>query len=188
METLRNPAYAGIIWLIARLWLGYEWLHAGIGKVFGEGSAVWVGDKAGVAVNGFLQGAIERSPLAAGFDSATAHPEVKAWYAYLVQNVFQPNAPLFSYLVAYGEVLVGIALIIGLFTHFSAVMGVLMNLAFLLAGTSSSNPLMLVVGLTIVLVGGAAVGYYGLDRFARPIEINLMRRARQRILHAPQPA
>ncbi len=185
MNALRTPAYAGIIWLIARVWLGYEWLHAGIGKVFGEGSVVWVGDKAGVAVNGFLQGAIERSPLAAGFDPATVHPEVKAWYAPLVQNVFQPNATVLSYLVAYGEVLVGIALLIGLFTHFSALMGVLMNLAFLLADTSSSNPLMLVVGLTIVLVDSAAVGYYGLDRFTHPMEEKLARRTRARFAPAP---
>jgi hypothetical protein len=35
---------------------------------------------------------------------------------------------------------------------------------------------MLVVGLTIVLVGGGAVGYYGIDYFARPIERKLARR------------
>ena len=33
----------------------------------------------------------------------------------------------------------------------------------------------LVVGLTIVLVGGVAVGYYGLDRFAQPTELTLAR-------------
>ena len=39
MNALRTPKYTGIIWLLVRLWLGYEWISAGIEKVFGEGSA-----------------------------------------------------------------------------------------------------------------------------------------------------
>jgi thiosulfate dehydrogenase [quinone] large subunit len=178
MNALTQPKVAGLLWLVARLWLGYEWLMAGIEKTFGEGSAVWVGPKAGAAVTGFLKGAIAKSPLAEGFDpSKNPHPAVQQWYAELVQNVFLPNATLFSYMVAYGEVLVGIALLLGIFTHFAALMGVLMNLAYLLAGTTSTNPQLLVVGLAVVLVGGVAVGYYGADFFARPFEIKLLRRA-----------
>jgi len=64
---------------------------------------------------------------------------------------------------------VGLALILGIFTHFAALMGVLMNLAFLLAGSTSTNPQLLVVGITIVRVGGVAVGTYGLDYFAQPM-------------------
>jgi thiosulfate dehydrogenase (quinone) large subunit len=188
MNTLRQPQYAGILWLIARLWLGYEWLMAGIEKVFGEGSAVWVGPKAGTAVTGFLKGAIAKSPLAEGFDPVkTPHPAVQEWYATLVRDAFLPNATLFSYLVAYGEILVGITLLLGIFTHFAALMGVVMNLAYLFAGTTSTNPQLLVVGLTIVLVGGAAVGYYGLDYFLRPIEIKFFQRLRSGPA-APQPA
>jgi thiosulfate dehydrogenase [quinone] large subunit len=81
-----------------------------------------------------------------------------------------------SYLVAYGELLVGIALIVGIFTRFSALMGVVMALAFLLAGTTSSGlPLLLTVGLALTLSGRTA-GVYGLDYFARPIEAKLLRR------------
>jgi thiosulfate dehydrogenase [quinone] large subunit len=188
MNALREAKYAGIIWLVARVWLGYEWLMAGIEKVFGEGSIAWVGSKAGTGVMGFLKGAIAKSALAEGFDPAkTPHPAVQDWYAYLVRDVFMPNATLFSYLVAYGELLVGIALILGIFTRFSAVMGVLMNLAFLFAGSTSTNPQLLVVGLTIVLVGGVAVGFYGLDYFARPVEESLLKRTRARLFPQPQP-
>jgi len=188
MNALRQPKYVGIVWLFARLWLGYTWLTGGIEKVFGEGSAVWVGPQAGKAVTGFLNGAIAKSPLAQGFDPIkTPHPAVQEWYANLVQDVFLPNAQIFSYLVAYGELLVGIALILGIFTHFAALMGVLMNLSFLLSGTTSTNPQMVVVGLTIVLAGGVAVGYYGLDYFARPLEIKLVKRTKERFFGTPQP-
>lgn len=44
---------AAVIWLIARLYLGYEWLKSGWDKVFGPGSAAWM--KSGVAVKGFSQ-------------------------------------------------------------------------------------------------------------------------------------
>jgi thiosulfate dehydrogenase [quinone] large subunit len=188
MNALQTPKYAGIAWLIVRLWLGYEWLVSGIEKVFGEGNAVWVGDKAGTAVSGFLKGAIAKSSLAPGFDPVqTPHPAVQDWYAILARDYFLPNATLLSYLVAYGEVLVGLGLILGIFTHFSALMGVLMNLAYLFAGTTSTNPQLLVVGLTIVLVGGVAVGYYGLDYFARPLERRLTNRTLRRFAPVAQP-
>ena len=177
MDALKNTKVTGIVWLVVRLWLGYEWLMGGIEKAFGEGSAVWIGPKAGVAVTGFLKGAIAKSYLAPGFDAAkNPHPAVQNWYADLVQNYFLPNAALFSYLVTAGEILVGVALIAGLFTRFAALMGVLMNLAYLFAGTTSTNPQMVVVGMAVLLAGGIAVSYYGLDTFARPIEEKIYRR------------
>lgn len=188
MNALKDPRYAGIAWLIVRLWLGYEWLMGGIEKVFGEGSAAWVGDKAGVGVSGFLKGAIAKSPLADGFDPIkNPHPAVQEWYAILARDYFLPNAALFGYLVAFGELLVGLALILGIFTHFSALMGVIMNLSFMFAGATSTNPQMIVVGLAIVLAGGVAVGYYGLDYFARPIEKKITERTFRRLTPTPQP-
>jgi thiosulfate dehydrogenase [quinone] large subunit len=177
MNALKNPALTGLVWLMARLWLGYEWLHAGIEKVFGEGNVAWIGDKAGAGVAGFLKGAIAKSPLADGYDIAkTPHPAVSEWYATLARDVFIPNAQLMSYLVAYGELLVGIALIVGIFTRFSALMGGVMALAFLLAGTTSSGlPILLTVALAITL-SGKTPGLFGLDYFARPIETSVLRR------------
>jgi thiosulfate dehydrogenase (quinone) large subunit len=189
MNTLRNPKYTGIIWLLVRLWLGYEWISAASEKLFGEGSAAWVGPKAGSAIAGFLKGAIAKSALAPGFDPVkTAHPAVQTWYAELVQNYFLPNVTTFSYLVACGELLVGIALIVGIFTHYAALMGIIMNLAYLLAGSNGINPNMLVLEMVILLAGGVAVGYYGLDFFARPMERDLFQRARTRFFPQPQTA
>lgn len=187
MKALTQPKVTGILWLVARIWLGYEWLHAGIEKAFGEGSVVWIGPKAGAAVAGFLKGAIAKSALADGFDPIkTPHPAVNEWYATLARDVFLPNATVFSYLVTYGEIAIGLALIIGIFTRFSAVMSVLLGLSLLMAGATSTLPQMLTISVALATAGGVAIGYYGLDFFARPIQTKLLRRVH--LLPAPQTA
>lgn len=143
-------------WLFIRLVLGIEWLRAGWEKI---GDAGWTASPVGGAVEGYLNGAIARS--------TGERPEVQGWFADLTRDVFLPNADVFAYLVAYGEFLVGLALIIGLFTRVSALFGVLMNLAFLFAGTTSSNPQMLLLGLALA-VFGATAGLYGMDRWVLP--------------------
>jgi thiosulfate dehydrogenase (quinone) large subunit len=78
-----------------------------------------------------------------------------------------PNAVLMSNLVAIGEVLVGIALILGFLTGITAFLGRLMNASFLLAGTLSTNPVMFFLATWLVLAWRVA-GYYGLDYFVLP--------------------
>src|ERR671911_948104 len=128
------------VWLILRLWLGYEWLKAAIGKVMEGG---WVGEGAGGAVKGFAQGAMAQT--------TGEHPQVTQWYASFLENVVVPNAALFSYLVILGETLVGLALVLGAFTGIAAFFGVFMNASFLFAGTAGANPLMALVAILLVL-------------------------------------
>ncbi|HVA88212.1 MAG TPA: hypothetical protein VNL71_00075 [Chloroflexota bacterium] len=70
-------------------------------------------------------------------------------------------------LVAFGETLVGIGLILGLFTRVAALWGVVLNLMFLFAGATGLNPYMLTADLSILLVGTSA-GLLGADYFAMP--------------------
>ena len=158
-EQFTAPRISGAVWLVLRLWLGYAWLQAGWGKVFGDNAAAWVGNKAGAAVTGFLKRALDRA--------TGENAQVSAWYADFVQEVALPNAQLFSYLVAYGEVLVGLALIVGVLTNFAALMGIVMNLSYLFAGSISKNPQMLLAEAAI-LFAGVAAGYYGIDRYLMP--------------------
>jgi thiosulfate dehydrogenase [quinone] large subunit len=104
---------------------------------------------------------------APGGPAAEENPEITGWYAGLIRHVFLSNAELFGYLVAFGEVFVGAALILGFLTRFSAAMGLVMSVAYLFAGTSGDNPLMVLLALPIVLVGVSA-GYYGIDRYLLP--------------------
>lgn len=145
------------IYLIIRVYLGWAWLTAGWGKVT---NPAWVGADAGTAVGGYLRGALGR----ATGDS----PTVAGWYAWMIEHLFLPVAPLMSYLVAFGEVIIGIALILGLLTGAAAFFGGLMNVAFMFAGTLSTNPLLFVLATWLVLAWRVA-GWYGLDRWILPM-------------------
>lgn len=148
------------IWTVVRVYLGWQWLTAGLHKVWVDGALnpAWVGTTANAAA-GYLNGALARA--------GGENPSVSGWYAWLIEHVFLPNVTLFSNLVALGEVLVGLALIVGFLTGFSAAMGGVMNVAFLFAGTLSSNPVMLVLAFGLVLAWRVA-GYYGLDYWVLP--------------------
>lgn len=144
------------VWLLVRCYVGWEWLTAGWGKVQ---SAAWVGANAGGALKGFLNGALAKT--------TGAHPDVQGWYATFLQNVVLPNAAFFSHLVAFGELLVGVALMLGVFTGIAAFFGAFMNMNYLLAGTVSTNPILFLASLFLILAWRTA-GWIGIDRFLLP--------------------
>ncbi len=154
--ALSRETISPAAWLFVRVILGIEWVRAGWEKI---GDPGWTKAPVGGAIEGFLRGAIAKS--------TGERPEVQAWFANLTKDVFLPNADIFAYLVAYGELLVGLALIAGLLTRLSVLFGVTMNLAFLFAGTTSTNPQMLILGLALATFGNSA-GVYGLDRWLLP--------------------
>jgi thiosulfate dehydrogenase [quinone] large subunit len=148
-----------LAWLVIRLYVGIEWLLAGWGKLT-DPSGVWVGSKAGAAITGFVQGALSKT--------SGEHPDVTGWYAGFLKAVVLPNAAAFSYVVTFGELLVGLGLIVGLFTGIAAFFGGFMNASYLLAGTVSTNPVLFILATWLVLAWRVA-GYWGLDRWALPL-------------------
>lgn len=146
-----------VIWLIVRAYVGWQWLSAGIEKVQ---NPLWVGPKAGVALNGFIMGAIDKT--------AGPHPSVQMWYGDFLRNFVLANVQSFSHVVAFGEVLVGVGLILGIFTGIAAFFGAFMNMNFLLAGTVSINPILFVFQLFLILAWRVA-GWWGGDRYLLPI-------------------
>lgn len=53
-------------------------------------------------------------------------------------------------------------------------MGMMMNFAFLMSGTVSSNPNYLALEFLLIALGGAYAGYLGVDFWFRPIFRNWM--------------
>src|SRR3990167_7317349 len=160
------------LWLIVRLYLGYEWLMAGGEKGI---NPTWVGERAGAGLTGFLGGALKKTAEFCQPAPAPCHPDVQMWYAWFVENVALPNAQVFSYLVAYGELLVGIALILGFRVGVSPFLGMFMNLNFMLAGSVSINPIWFTLCLGLLFAWRIS-GYIGLDRYVLPIVSKSLRK------------
>lgn len=156
----KHSNLAKTIWTILRIYLGWSWLTAGYGKVFGESSVAWVGAKAGTAVSGFLQGALAKT--------AGPHPDVQWWYAWFIQHMALPNVKVFSYMVAWGELLIGLGLILGALTTIALIAGILLNLNYLLAGSVSVNPIFLIEAF-ILLWAGASAYSWGVDGYLLPM-------------------
>ncbi len=146
---IRKSSVAAAILTFLRVYLGYQWLTGGWGKLTGGG----------FDATGFIQGAIN----SAGGD----HPAVQSWWATFLETVALPNAGLFSFMVMWGEILVGAALILGIFTNFAALMAITMNFAFLFSGTVSTNAQMVLLTVFIIAAGDNA-GRFGLDRWVVP--------------------
>jgi thiosulfate dehydrogenase (quinone) large subunit len=144
------------IWLAVRLYVGWAWLKAGWGKV---NNPAWVGSKSGAALTGFINSALTKA--------SGEHPDVQSWYATFLHNLVLPHVGSWSNLVAFGETLVGIGLILGAFAGIAAFFGILMNLNYLLAGAVSVNPILLMLSIFLVLAWKTA-GWWGLDRWLLP--------------------
>ncbi len=144
------------LWFVVRIYLGYEFLIAGGDKL---ASPAWYGSGAGAALQGFIQGALTKT--------VGAHPDVYQWYASFLQSTVLPHLVIWSNAVVFGELAIGLGLIVGLCTRTAAFFAFFMALNFLLAGTVSINPVIILLALAIMLAHRVA-GLWGLDRWARP--------------------
>ncbi|MCB8943878.1 MAG: DoxX family protein [Ardenticatenaceae bacterium] len=155
-QMLFNDTRMGWIWLVLRIWIGYQWVSASMHKI---SEPAWV--QTGEALKGFWMGAVsipETGRPAITFD----------WYRSFLQFLIDMEAyTWFAKLVAYGELLIGIALILGLFTGIAAFFGSFMNWNFIMAGSASSNGLLFSLTVLIILAWKVA-GYIGLDHFVLP--------------------
>jgi thiosulfate dehydrogenase (quinone) large subunit len=156
INKLLNHPLAGLIWLPIRVWLGWQWLSAAIHKFE---SPAWM--QTGAALKGFWTGAVAIP--------ATGNPPIHyAWYRALLQMMLNAHAyTWFAKLVPIGEFLVGVALILGIFTGFAAFMGGFMNWNFMMAGSASVNPMFFALSVGLVLAWKVA-GYFGADYFLIP--------------------
>ena len=148
---------AGLFWLPIRLFLGVSWFEAGLHKATGEG---------------WLDGG---SSLAAYWERAASIPEqgrppiTYDWYRDFISFLLNGNHEgWFAWVITFGEIAVGLGLILGALTGIAAFFGALMNMSFLLAGSASSNPVLFTAAIGLILAWRVA-GYYGVDRYLLPM-------------------
>ena len=145
------------VFLLARLYVGWQFIQAGYEKVTGTG---WVNHD-GSALQGFWT-RIVAIPQ-------TGTPPIKyGWYRDFIQFMLDHHwYTWFAYIIAFGEACVGIALIVGCFTGLAAIFGATLNFNFLLAGSASTNPVLFILAI-LILLGWKVSGWMGVDRWLLP--------------------
>ncbi|WP_045518458.1 DoxX family membrane protein [Neobacillus niacini] len=150
-KFLRENKISAAILTVIRLYLGYSWFTAGLGKLTGGG----------FDASGFLNGAIAK-PVT-GPDGNMVY----GWYVNFLESFALPNIDVFNFIVPWGETLIGLGLLLGCLTTAAMFFGLVMNFSFFLAGTVSHNPTDIFLGF-IILTAGYNAGRYGLDRWVVP--------------------
>ena len=151
MNLPTSRSYAG--WLaLVRILTGVIWLLHAIPK-FLNGAAF-------LPPEGFFTTYLQRGI------ATTAGP----YHDFLV-NVIQPNAAIFAELVRFGELLVGISLVLGLFSRIGGFFGIVLTIDYMAGrgalGTlngwgSLDAALALLSALSLVLPTGLVAGFDGL--------------------------
>jgi len=116
--------------------------------------------RAAPQVKGFAAAAVE--------SSKGPHPDVAySWYVHFLTWIRDSSYGWIGPLVSIGELLIGILLIIGLFTAIAAFAGAVLNFSYVFAGTAGVNPLFIIISLFLIMAWRVA-GWYGLDRIVLP--------------------
>jgi thiosulfate dehydrogenase [quinone] large subunit len=153
VQKLLNDPRAAWLWLPLRIWVGYQWISASLHKL---SSPAWM--QTGDALKGFWTGAVaipQTGSPAIHFD----------WYRSFLQMMLNAQAYIwFAKVIAVGEFLVGLGLIVGAFVGIAAFFGALMNFNFMLAGSASSNPVLFAIAVGLILAWKVS-GYIGADFF-----------------------
>ena len=148
------------LWLVVRFYLGFQWLDGGFRKVT---DSAWMAD--GAALKGYWTRAV-------AIDPKTGTGPINAdygWYREFLQFMLDQGwHTWFAKLVVYGEILVGVGLIVGGLVGIAAFFGALMNMSFMLAGTASTNPVLFALAVALML-GWQVAGHYGADRLILPL-------------------
>ncbi len=156
-KILLGNTYLAVIWMPLRFFVGHEWLAAGEHKLRDD---AWM--DGGTALKGFWEGAV-------AIPEAPARPRITYdWFRDFLQYMLDHEwYTWFAKVIAIGEFLIGLGLVVGALVGIAAFFGTVLNVNFLLAGTVSSNPVLF--GITVLLVlAWKVAGYIGLDRVLLP--------------------
>jgi len=155
-QVLFSDTRTAWIWALVRLYLGWQWFEASLHKVT---SAGWL---TGSSIEGFWKGAV-------AIPAEGSAPIHYGWYRGFLQFLIDTHSGAwFGPLVAFGEMVIGIGLILGAFTGIAAFFGALMNFNFMLAGTASSNPVLFILAVFLMMAWKTA-GWWGADRWLLPM-------------------
>jgi thiosulfate dehydrogenase [quinone] large subunit len=157
LPTIRREARAlgtliGAIALVATLHAGYTFVDSAVSKWT---DPPWTGHRAGAALSGFLTGTDQKAIPS----DKNPHPDVLPATRDLNHAFIRDHPRLFSWLVSLGEICLPVAVLVLLCVRFRgsrplallcAGLAALLNMVYLLEGSSGLNPPMLILWLTVL--------------------------------------
>jgi thiosulfate dehydrogenase (quinone) large subunit len=156
-RLMLGNVFFALFWLPVRFFVGRDWLSAGWHKVT---DPEWT--QSGAALQSYWE-------RAAAIPEQGRPPITYDWFRQFLQYMLDNGwYTWFAKLIAWGEVLVGVGLLVGALVGIAAIFGTVMNFSFMLAGSASSNPVLFGLAVFLVLAWKVA-GYWGLDRWLLPI-------------------
>jgi thiosulfate dehydrogenase (quinone) large subunit len=136
----------GAALLPLRLFIALGWLRALAEKIT---NPAWFD---GTALSGFLNTQLQAEKV--------AFPV----YAWMISHVFLPGAPVLSWIILIGQLLVGLGLLFGAYSRAALVGGLFMNLNFIAAGMPSPSVFYVVMQIMLLFSNSGRV--FGLDGIA----------------------
>src|SRR3954471_13199013 len=139
LALFNNTGPITLVWLVIRLWLGFQWARMGWTKLH---DPQWMN---GTKIIAFWKGSLA--------DYGKPNADVAYdWYAAFLKTLLDKGQHTwFAPLIAWGEFLGGIALILGLFTGLVALLLAFLNFNYMLAGSAGLNPVFLLLALLLVV-------------------------------------
>lgn len=147
INFLRNNRIAMWLLTLLRIYIGFEWIMISLNKITG-GEAF---SASGLIISALNSG---NSP---------------AWFTNFLHltTIGGENTIFFDAVIPWAQLLIGIALVFGIFTLGASFAGLMMNTSFILAGVISDNPTFIVIQI-FILVAGFNAGKVGLDFWITP--------------------
>jgi thiosulfate dehydrogenase [quinone] large subunit len=156
-HLLMGNVFLALFWLPVRFFVGRDWISAGWHKVV---DPEWT--QTGVALQSYWERAVA---IPEGGRPPITYDWFRQFLQYMLDNGWYT---WFAKVVAWGEVLVGLGLIVGALVGLAAFFGTVMNFSFMLAGSASTNPVLFGLAVFLVLAWKVA-GFWGLDRWLLPL-------------------
>jgi thiosulfate dehydrogenase [quinone] large subunit len=163
LTWLRQSKYASIAWLAVRVWIGCMWFQAGWAKVFGAENPSFLHNN-GAGVAGF-----------AGHGVAAY-----SWWGSIMHSFVVPNASWIAVLVAFGELAIGLGLVVGFLTRTAAVCSLILLLTYIMSGTAGVTGFYALCALIVLAtwrtstwigVDGLIAGFRQRRRNVVPVEV-----------------
>ncbi len=139
-QELASP---GVYVLPLRLFIGVGWMRAATEKMT---DPAWYN---GSAVRSFLDGQLEAGVVA--FQA----------YEWLSEHLWHPTAMPLGWLVLLGQLVIGTAIFLGVFSNAALLVGIFLNMNFMFAGAISPSAFYIIIQIALLAMGAGAV--FGLD-------------------------